>query len=480
MTRTGRGADTGPETGAETAPVSNAGAGVPALSCAPWAGLPRAESRDALTRAALRRREGAPLTVLAQEAFGPEAVTGGANYQLARRHYRNHGDLFRIARRSGYLWVEPTPELCQRALLDTANKHTVGNAEGGGVAVSNAEAMLECRRTLNEREEKGDLVGAFSAKRSATENRWHVLQDTFTPENYRLVPFSTRFNSVERVREIRDRYREAFRVAADKHTEGVVLTLTTDPSRYDSLAEMCEGLLDDVNALKDWVAYDLESGPSRAGHRPPSVVSVEFTGDGKPHVHVVFFGVRWVAEHSALSRYWSESRDRGEIVWTDRIRTQSGRWVWVSGPDDRQHGDTGGASPRGYLSESVDILAASADTSASEVAETAAALRAASDDGDDGNPSSEPGERAESLFKSALYWGSGLPAVTISPALKPDDGGEPAAGRVAPDGTILPDDAPSRWRYIGAAEYGELPGHIRENATVETRGGRAIRGRPPP
>jgi hypothetical protein len=340
--------------------------------------------------------------------------------------------------------------------------------------------MLERRRTFDAPEEKGDLVGALGAKREATSGRWHVLQDTFSPENIRLIPFSTRFNSDERVGEIRDRYRGAWRRAADEYREGVVATLTTDPKRYDSLGAMCDGLLEDANRLKDWLTYDPESGPSRAGHRPPSVVSIEFTDDGKPHLHVAFFGVRWVAEHGALSRYWAESRDRGEVVWMDRIRNQSGRWVWVSDSDERQHGDTGGASPRGYLAESIDTLASSADTSAGEVQETAAALRAAGDDGADGNLSGEPGERAEPLFKAALYWAAELPAVTISPSLKPDDDGGTAAGRLAPDGTILPEDAPSRWRYLGTARYGELPGYIRENAVVETRGGRVRRGRPPP
>ena len=460
--------------------VSNARGGSSPLPDAPWSGLPRADDRDALTRAALRHRDGAPLTVLAQEAFGSEAVTGGAHYQLARRLYRDRPELFKTARRSGHVWVEPTTTLCQRASLDTASKHTVGKQEGGGVAMSNASAMLERRRTFDGLAERGDLVGAFSAKRSATEDRFHVLQDTFKPENHRLIPFSTRFNSDERVGEIRGRYREAWRVAADEYREGVVTTLTTDPKRYDSLGAMCDDLLEDANRLKDWVAYDPENGPERVGHRPPSVVSIEFTDDGKPHLHIAFFGVRWLAEHSALSRYWSESRDRGEIVWTDRIRTQSGRWTWVSGPDDRQHGDVGGSSPRAYLAESIDTLAASADTSAAEVQDTAAALRAAGGDGDDTDPSGEAGEQGETLFKAGLYWATGLPAVTISPALKPDDGGEPAAGRVAPDGTILPPDAPSRWRYIGAARYSELPGHIRENATVATRGGSVLRGRPPP
>jgi len=500
--------------------MSNARGRLSPLPDAPWSGLPRADNRDALTRAALNYRDGAPLTVLAQKAFGEDAVTGGANYQLARRLYRRHGDLFKTARRHGYVWVEPTTTLCQRASLDTASKHTVGTQDCDGVAMSNAEAMLQRRQTFEGLAERGDLVGAFGAKREATEDRFHVLQDTFDPESHRLIPYSTRFNSVGRVRETWDRYQTAWRRAADEYREGVVVTLTTDPGRYDSLAGMCDNLLGDVNALKDWVAYDPESGPARAGHRPPSVVSVEFTDDGKPHVHVAFFGVRWLAEHSALSRYWSDSRDRGRVVWIDRIRTQSSQWVWVPDREDRQHTDIGGAAPRGYLGESIYTLAMSADTSATEVQETAAALRSAGDDtddtvsetdtsgllstamGGDGNTvatdggglreaesggeisgrdvSDEPGERAYLLFKAALYWTTGLPAVTISPALKPDDDREGDAGRVAPDGTVLPMDAPSRWRYLGTAQYHELPGYIRKSATVNTRNGATVRGQPPP
>lgn len=496
--------------------VSNGRGGSSPLPDAPWSGLPRADDRDALTRATLNHRDGAPLTVLAQEAFGADVVTGGANYQLARRTYQRHDDLFKTARRDGYVWVEPTPTLCRRSSLDTASKHTVETQDGSGVAMSNAEAMLERRRTFDGPGEKGDLVGAFGAKREATEDRFHVMQDTFDAENHRLIPYSTRFNSVERVREIWDRYRTAWERAADRFDKGVIATLTTDPGRYDNLAEMCEDLLGDVNALKDWLSYSPEEGPARAGHRPPSVVSVEFTEDGKPHVHAAFFGVGWLAKHAALSRYWSESRDRGEVVWVDRIMERGGRWRWAAAEEGRQHAGSGATTPRGYLAESIYHLAVSADTSAADVQEAANVLRAAGDDAGDtsaeaaksdplstamggggdgaatdgGGPRDaesagrdapeEPGERADLLFKAALYWATGLPAITISPSLKPDEDGESDAGRVAPDGTILPDDAPSRWRYLGTAQYHELPGYIRESATVKTRDGGAVRGQPPP
>lgn len=426
-----------------------------------------------MVRAALEHREGAPLTALAQSAFGVDNVTGGANYQLARRLYQRRGDLFKTARRDGYVWVQPTPTLCRRALLDPTSKHTVERQDGGGVAMSNAQSMLKSRRSFDAPGERGDLMGAFGAKREATGDRYHAYQDTFSPEDHLLVPYSTRFNSERRVGETRDRYRGAWSRAAEEHRDGVVVTLTTDPSRYDSLLDAARGLLDDVNRLKDWVSRSPESGPARAGHRPPSVVSVEFTERGLPHVHVAFFGVRWLAKHSALSRYWSESRDRGEVVWIDRIRTQGGRWTWVRDSEDRQHGDAAGTSPRAYLSEGVDLLAASADATAGEVQESADALRAAG--GGDDNPDADALSRGKEVWRAALYWATELPVCTISPSLKPDDDGGDGPVSVAPDGTPLPADAPSRWRYVGTAQYHEFPGYVRDGATVLVR-----RGQPPP
>ena len=438
----------------------------PPLPDAPWRGTPRATDRDALTRAALCNRQGAPLTTLAQEAFGVDAVDGGANYQLARRHFTGHPELFKTAKRGGMTWVWPTPDLLRRASLDQQVSTPSERPESAATAKSNAGRMLHRRTGFDTAEERGDLLGAFAAKRSATAGRFHALQDTFDPGSHRLVPFSTRFNSGERVRETRERYRTGWSRAADRHDRGVVLTLTTDPSRFDSLGDACEGLLGDVNRLKDWLAYDPEGGPARPGRRPPSVVVPEFTDDGKPHVHVAFFGISWLTTHGALSRYWSVERDRGEVVWLDRIAERGGRWRWAAdgGP---AHPDATATSPREYLETGVDLLAASADATAEEGREAVDTVAR---------------ERGERLWKAALYWATDLPAVTVSPSLKPDSDDEGDRRATAPDGTPLPDDAPPRWRYVGAARYDELPGYVRDGATVvqpdEHEG--ACRGEPPP
>lgn len=42
-----------------------------------------------------------------------------------------------------------------------------------------------------------------------------------------------------------------------------MVTLTTDPARFDSLADAAASLMADVNRLRSWLAT-----PARLGHRP--------------------------------------------------------------------------------------------------------------------------------------------------------------------------------------------------------------------
>ncbi|PSQ33991.1 hypothetical protein BRD08_10845, partial [Halobacteriales archaeon SW_10_66_29] len=67
--------------------------------------------------------------------------------------------------------------------------------------------------------------------------------------------------------EARERFREAFDRSAQEFNRGVLVTLTTDPGRFDSLLSATESLMDDVARFKSWLATD-----RRLGSRPPSIV----------------------------------------------------------------------------------------------------------------------------------------------------------------------------------------------------------------
>lgn len=63
----------------------------------------------------------------------------------------------------------------------------------------------------------------------------------------------------------------------------------------------------------------------------------------------------------------------------------------------------------------------------------------------------------------------GLPVFTLSPSLRP--AGDREARGPAPDGTPLAPEVPSRWRFVGVAQYHEFPASVMSGATGLSRSG---------
>lgn len=434
----------------------------------PWVDDPRADAKDALLRYAVNHPEGAPVIVAARSVLAVETA-GDANHRLALRFYDGHPDLFKTDTRDGLRWVEPRNPAFTRPANNHSPKHGEGDGTtddtspvspktGGTVETrpssprANARDALAGRRVVDRDTSRGMLLDALATYRETTEDRFHQLDRVRgRGEETLLVPYVTRFNAPSRVADSRERVETAFDAARGRFERAVMVTLTSDPKRHESVAAAGESLLADVSRFKSWVATD-----SRIGHRPPSVVIPEFTDSGLPHAHVVLFGVSWVVAHAELSAYWSHRRDRGEVVWFDRLssRGESGRWRWSSdGPTDAE-----GRPPRSYLLKSHDALAGVASASPKEVRSAARSLRSSD---------REPTDDGREWWRIAMYYALDMTLATVSPTLKPStDGGSD------PD-----DDLPhvTQYEYVGTARYGEFPAHVRNRAVVLSR-----RGRPPP
>ncbi|PSP88004.1 hypothetical protein BRC90_08545 [Halobacteriales archaeon QS_4_69_34] len=443
----------------------------------PWADDPRADAKDALLRYAVENREGAAIINATRAMLDADADAGDANHRLALRFYDENAEWFKTARLDGLEWVWPrTP-----AFTRPANKHSPKPGEGTGGSDDtertceessrspreNAREYLAGRSAVGTDGERGKLLDALATYRETTEGRYTRL-DRIRGDGAEtlLLPYMTRFNAPSRVGEARERLEGAFGRASEDYGRGVVLTVTTDPSRYDSVADAADGLLADVGRLKSWLATD-----GRLGERPPSVVVPEWTNRGVPHAHVVLFGVSWAVSHAALRAYWSGSRDRGKIVWFDRIASRSvgGRWRWGDGEGPT---DAGGRSPRRYLSKGLDALDGLASSPPEDVRAAARALRSGSADGSsptrpeggEGGPEGDADAAADGRewWRLACYWAVDMRLFTCSPSLKTDRDGS--------TDTDLP-HVPC-YEYVGTARLGEFPGYVRERAVVLTRDGR--------
>lgn len=305
----------------------------------PWAGDPRAADKDELAEYVAAHPEGAPVIWAVRQVLDGGADASGADAALAAELFWDNPRYFKTGIRDGLRWVEPRTAL----FILTASKQAAGTADSGGVALTNGRRSLGRRSSVESDGERGDILGTLAAKREGTEERFLAFEDREEPGKYLLVPYRTRFNSPKRVREQLRRFDGTWKKAGERYHRGVILTLTTDPKRYDSIAEQAETFMEDVDRLRGWLSYNVNDG-----ERPETVLAVEFTDSGLVHAHLAVFGVEYVP-HSRLSAYWRNRRDRGDVVYVNGIETVHGSWRWRGdGPEGKE-----GRSPRAYLKKTL-------------------------------------------------------------------------------------------------------------------------------
>lgn len=435
---------------------------------APWRGADREQEKTRLFKYVRSESAGVPLSKVVCDVFGQDSVeAAGADYQLARRFFERWS-VFKIERRDGNLWVEPTLEAFN--LSQTyANRKTTGGRQGG---LSNGESRGEtegddradsptdvgggqvgtgdgptkwakdrARATLSKRgpildgsngraDYRAELLRELATERQSIDGKVKILERIrgAGPE-YLLFPYRTRFNSPDRAGDVQEGFSGALARAAEDYSDAVVLTVTTDAKRFSSQSEAIEGLQENKNRLLSWLGTDYQ-----LGHRPENLTVLEFTESGLPHYHIVLFGVSWLTHQKALAGKWDDL-GQGSVVDVRTATERGGRWLL--------HNDDGGTvTLRQYAGKAIDDLIQVAGMDTGE-------LRDAVDAGD------------VSLWRQALYWATGKQYYSCSPSLK-----EPT------DGEELPHI--KRYEFRGAARYDALPGYVRRNGLFMDR------GRPPP
>lgn len=446
---------------------------------APWRDTPREDDKTRLFRYVRYAPEGTPLSKVVRDVFGPESVeTADADYQLARRFYDRH-DCFKTDRRGGLTWVYPTGD----AFHLNRSKQSAGNGDGAGFgrqtvgrtpsdgsggrtgtgvedvpayAKDRARSLLSKVSGIDADGLRADVLGELGTELGDIAEKFVWLERVrgSGPEDV-LVPYSTRFNSPEKVGEIQRKFHRAIDRGEERYESACLATVTTDRKRFGSVVEAVEDALSNKGRLMDRLDYDAETGPPRPGYRVPHVYVPEFTDTGLIHLHIVFYGLNFLYPQSALSAMWSDL-GQGEVVDVRALRKRGGEFYLPRRTGDRpgsvRDAGRGAVRVRDYLSKTLRDLDTLAGMDPADV-ETAVGETRRGEGGD--------------LWKVALYWATDLRFWNGSPEFTRDD-------REGVD--VLP-PVPC-YRYVGTARLEGIPGYVRERAVIFTR--RRRPPRPPP
>lgn len=452
-----------------------------APSDSPGPGADKTEQLDLLLR--LLETDAGPVVVLARALFGDGVETDppDKDYQWTKRHLQDHPRVDRVSQPETrddawtnevmpWRWDEYEAEDADNASLtwafladeadETEQFNTGSRTElpsddtapetvvDEGRARKRATTLIANRSMFDSGEQWAALLRAFAAWKLGHEHTDGVEGTLFTS-------LSASLSSRERITDAFDRAAAAFDV-------GTILTLTTNPNRYESVEDAADSLVADVTALRKKLGRDL---PTPGETLPATLTVIEPTSNGVPHVHLVVFGFRpdAVPNVSELKDYWCKQRGRAQQVDTVPIATDGDGWV-RSDDADR------GVRPCSYLCQGADAVVEASDTSAADVFTTAAVHRAT---GDDIPPE---GTEYERLRWAAFYWATGLRTAIQSQALRdlPDaqeaddgDGTSDETDETVETGTL----AASSWKP--ERETWSTPPCPVESSIVKARGGQS-------
>jgi len=302
------------------------------------------------------------------------------DYQFARRFF-DRTEYAELDDDGDVLSASPTP-----AAFHLTRESEIPSEHASSYAKDRADALTRGIWSLNDVKDARLLAKDFATYLESIDQRRLMLEE---PDHdvQLTMPYHTRFNNDHRKNEQWARYNQAWEAADEKYDRGVMLTLTTDPKRYDSIAAMVDGLMEAWQDLHETLNQRyLED------QRLDFIRALEFGGSeksnhiGLPHLHVCVFGVPYV-DHGWLSNYWADRQ--GEIVHIHGMNKRGAdSWIMQSGAHE-------GKSAAGYLGK---YLSKTFESIGDDPDELFAELDSWEEGGD---------WASSELWKLALYWATG-------------------------------------------------------------------------
>jgi len=417
--------------------------------------------------------EGLFLTALLKRIYPDDPPeSGSAGYQRVRRFVNSNPQFFRVQKVSGQVMVSP-----QLALFDLING---GIIQDRRERPQNADSRF-CRKMLGSIKEvnaKGQrlLSGNLREYIERISDLRLILHSESVEPEYLTLPYKTRFNDLGRVRKQFSVFSGGLELAGENNSNAVMLTLTTDPKKFDSIADMWDNINKSWNRFMSWIA-----GDSHLGRRPEYVKILEATEAGYPHIHALVFlkdhetradGMPYLEDKNAISNYWNKYQgqivDAQPLTWmSDLPEEYDQEEGWVRWRKDGDHGgsiegDREGAQTAGqylgkYLSAIYDGIRGMNTDDMAEPPETTADL--------------ETGEKERekaALWKIAMYWATNRRIRSMSRDLRQRveaDHEEETEEDQVPVADLI---SAGEYKFEGAYPVNQIPGHIRrESAPVD-------------
>ena len=366
----------------------NAGSVSPTQTFSPFEGDPRGQDKTRIVKWLTYHPEGVSVARTTKALFPSSDHSeisdrdySNTDYRFVRRFFE-HSDYVNFDPDADVLQGFPRPDafhLTQESKIPTDHRPSF--------AKDRAKSLTRGIWSLNDVNDARLLAKDFVTYLDSIHNRRLMLEESDRSDLRITMPYHTRFNNDHRKNEQWARYNQAWELADEKYDRGVMLTLTTDPNRYDSIAAMVVGLIEAWQDLHESLNQRYLDDT-----RLDFIRALEFGGSeksshiGLPHLHVVVFGVPYI-DHGWLKRYWKPRQ--GEIVHIHGMNKRgSDSWVLHGG-------EHAGKSVAGYLGKYL-------SKTFEAIGDHPEDLRAEYESWEEG------GDWANSeLWKLALYWATG-------------------------------------------------------------------------
>jgi hypothetical protein len=148
-----------------------------------------------------------------------------------------------------------------------------------------------------------------------------------------ILDYEVRFTSKRKAKRYKRQYRHFWEYTAKRYRWAVMITLTIDPSKIDSIYEARYLAQEEFNRFMTWLMKFLKKRARKYGKANKIylyVRFVEYQKNGRIHYHVIVFGVRWLKNEIKLAKEnW-----RLGFVDVQTLVNVRGKWRFKKKPKD--------------------------------------------------------------------------------------------------------------------------------------------------